>query len=158
MPRGGNTLCHLLPFSRSGNIMKMDVMSVMMLALNDISPTSMYQMCIAFVAPMIMMLIASLSCRLHLRPRQCFAPSAGTNYRVDRSQLTMRSFWSLRVHQTLTLMARWPSTSERNSALPRAPLLALVPDAFAANSGSTLFAESSLKSCSWLSRGPACKM
>ena len=47
--------------------MKMDVMSMRMLASNDISPTSMYHMCIPFVAPVIVMLVASVTCRLHLR-------------------------------------------------------------------------------------------
>ena len=50
-------------------------------------------------------------------------------------------------------MARWPSTSERNCALPRA--LPLAPDALTAFSGSFLLAESSRKSFSVLSPGPA---
>lgn len=47
--------------------MKMHVMSMTMLALNDIPPTFTNHMCITFVAPIIVRLDARMSCRLHLR-------------------------------------------------------------------------------------------
>lgn len=96
-------------------------------------------------------------CTLHFSARRadvtgiaCLAQEAAHGHAPW--MFTDSSEWNRKV-QGDTLMARWPSTSERNSALPRA--LPPAPEAFTAFSGSFPLAESSRKSFSVLSPGPA---